>query len=127
MNAGGTYFGINLIVSHKLIFGHSCNILSLLYYVLTVSRLFTCTAIYTNLSAYLSVFSVCSQEDFAGDILAIIQVLELPTKESLSIWVSLLCLNGLCLLSWSIERIHSFNCNIHTEISYNIQQSAVTA
>ena len=65
----------------------------------------------THLSAYLRVLSVCSQEDFAGDILAIIHVLELPIKESLSIWVSLLCLNGLCLLSWSIERIHSFSLN----------------
>ena len=34
VSVGGTYFCINLIVPHKFIFGHSCNMLSLLYCVL---------------------------------------------------------------------------------------------
>ena len=38
VNVGGTYFCINLIVPHKFIFGHSCNMLSLLYCVLAVPK-----------------------------------------------------------------------------------------
>jgi hypothetical protein len=65
--------------------------------------------ILSYLSAYLSVLRVFSHDDCAGDMLAIIHVLEFPVKDSFSICVNLLCLNGLCLLSWSIDRIHSFS------------------
>lgn len=37
-----------------------------------------------TLSAYLKVFRVCSQHEFAGDTFAIIVVLLLPVNESLS-------------------------------------------
>ena len=49
-----------------------------------------------TLSAYLRVFRVGSQQDSAGDTLAIIVVLLLPKKESFSTWVSLDPLKGRC-------------------------------
>jgi len=50
-------------------------------------------------SAYRKVFKVCSQQFDAGEMLAIIVVLLLPTKESFKTYVSLLPLNGVCFLS----------------------------
>ena len=60
-----------------------------------------------TLSPYLSVFKVCSQHEAAGDTFAIIVVLLLPVKESLSTWVSLLPRNGKCFFSRSSARMHS--------------------
>ena len=47
-----------------------------------------------TLSAYLSVFKVCSADNEDGEKLPIITVLQLPTNESLSTRVSLLPLKG---------------------------------
>lgn len=60
------------------------------------------------LSAYLKVFSVCSQDPSPGDIQEIITVFELPTKESRSTSVSLLPRNGIWVWSLSKARMHSF-------------------
>lgn len=66
--------------------------------------------IFSHLSAYRSVFNVCSHADCPGDTLAIMQVRELPTKASFKMWVSLLCRNGVWRLSWSMDRMHSLSC-----------------
>ncbi len=68
-------------------------------------------------SEYLSVFSVCSQEETAGEMLAIIVVLEFPVNESLSTCVSLLPLNGKCFFSKSSARMHSFRASSDLLIS----------
>ena len=62
-----------------------------------------------TLSAYLNVFRVCSQQFYAGETLAIIVVLLLPTKESFSTCVSLEPLNGVCFFSKSSALIHSLS------------------
>ena len=61
-----------------------------------------------TLSAYLRVFRVCSQQLEAGETFAIIVVLLLPTNESLSTYVNFDPLKGVCFLSRSSARIHSF-------------------
>ena len=61
------------------------------------------------LSEYLSVFRVCSHELTAGEMLAIIVVLEVPVNESFRTCVSLEPLNGKCFLSKSKARMHSFS------------------
>ena len=53
--------------------------------------------------------SVCSQQEAAGDTLAIIVVFEFPVNESLSTWVSFEPLNGVCFFSKSRARMHSFS------------------
>ena len=58
-------------------------------------------------SAYRRVLRVCSLQDSAGEILAIIVVLELPTKESLRTYVNFEPRNGVCFLSRSNARMHS--------------------
>ena len=45
VKVGGTYFCINLIIPHKFIFGHSCNMLSLLYCVLAECIIAFCYSI----------------------------------------------------------------------------------
>lgn len=60
-------------------------------------------------SAYLRVLRVCSQQLAAGETLAIIVVLLFPVKESFKTCVNLLPLNGVCFLSKSSARMHSFN------------------
>lgn len=52
-------------------------------------------------------FNVCSQQLDAGEIFAIIVVLELPTNESFNTYVNLLPRNGVCVLLRSKARIHS--------------------
>ena len=54
-------------------------------------------------------FRVCSHELTAGEMLAIIVVLEVPVNESFRTCVSLEPLNGKCFLSRSRARIHSFS------------------
>lgn len=53
------------------------------------------------------VLRVFSQQELAGEMLAIMVVFELPTKESLSTYVSLEPLKGVCFLSRSRALIHS--------------------
>lgn len=50
----------------------------------------------TDLSAYLKVFKVCSQDPELGEIHDIITVREFPTKESRKTSVNLLPRNGMC-------------------------------
>lgn len=73
------------------------------------------------LSAYLSVLRVWSTALALGATQAIIQVRDWPRKESLSTWVSLLCLNGVWRFSWSRARIHSLSWN--RSKSYNLNQT----
>lgn len=60
-------------------------------------------------SEYLNVFNVCSHDEKHGETFAIIIVLHFPIKESLSTYVNLDPLNGVCFYSWSKALIHSFN------------------
>ena len=62
-----------------------------------------------TLSAYLSVFKVCSEQLDAGEMFAIIVVLLFPTNESLSTWVNFDPRNGVCFLSKSRARMHSLS------------------
>ena len=62
-----------------------------------------------TLSAYLNVFNVCSQHEFAGETFAIIVVFELPVNESFNTYVNFDPLNGVCFLSKSSALMHSFN------------------
>ena len=60
-----------------------------------------------TLSAYLSVFNVCSEQFDAGEMLAIMVVLLFPINESLRTCVNLEPRNGVCFLSRSSARMHS--------------------
>lgn len=70
-----------------------------------------CCSFFSSLtrSAYLRVFRVCSQQEFAGDTFAIIVVLLSPVNESFNTYVSLLPLKGVCFFSRSSALMHSFN------------------
>ena len=60
-------------------------------------------------SAYRRVLRVCSQLPAEGDTQAIISVRQFPRKLSFSTCVSLDPRKGVCLLSWSSARMHSFS------------------
>ena len=64
-----------------------------------------------TLSAYLNVFKVCSEDEFDGEKLPIITVLQLPIKESFKTNVNFDPLKGVWFLFKSNARIHSFNAN----------------
>jgi hypothetical protein len=70
-----------------------------------------------TLSAYLRVFKVCSQQELAGDTLAIIVVFELPVNESLRTYVNFDPLKGKCFFSKSNALIHSLSANSDLLIS----------
>ena len=55
--------------------------------------------------------SVCSHEETAGDILAIIVVLLVPVNESFKTYVSFEPRNGKCFLSRSKALMHSLSAN----------------